>query len=56
MHDMCVKLQSYDKLHVDVVAVDPTSNAVLWRFTGFYGEAQREHRHQSWELMEFLST
>ena len=40
MHDVCVKLQSYDKLHKDVAMVDPTSNVVMWRFTGFYREAR----------------
>jgi hypothetical protein len=55
MNEVCVKLQSYDKLHIDVVVVDPTSDAELWRFTGFYGEARRECRHQSWELMRFLN-
>jgi hypothetical protein len=37
MNEVCVKLQSYDKLHIDVVVVDPTSDAELWHFTGFYG-------------------
>jgi hypothetical protein len=55
-HEVCVKLQSYDKLHIDVMIVDQTTDAELWRFTGFYGEARRERRHRSWELMEFLST
>lgn len=53
--EICVKLQSYDKLHIDVMVVDPTMGAKRWRFTGFYGEARREHRHRSWELMHFLS-
>jgi len=55
MNEVCVKLQSYDKLHIDVVVVDPTSDAELWRFTGFYGEARRQRRHRSWELLRFLN-
>lgn len=49
-----MKLQSYDKIHMDVVIVDQTSGAELWRFTRFYGEARREWRHRSWELLQFL--
>jgi hypothetical protein len=51
-----VKLQSYDKLHIDVLVVDHILNVERWRFTDFYGESRRELRHQSWELMHFLST
>lgn len=54
--EVCVKLQSYDKLHVDVMVVDQISGAELWRFTGFYGEPRRERRYRSWELMQSLST
>ena len=52
-NDICVKLQSYDKLHIDVMVVDPTSGEERWRFTGFYGEARRELRYRSWELLHF---
>jgi hypothetical protein len=54
-NEICVKLQSFDKLHIDVMVVDPVSNAERWRFTGIYGESRRELRHRSWELMVFLS-
>lgn len=37
------------------MVVDPDSGADQWRFTGFYGEARRENRHRSWELMNFLN-
>ena len=50
-----MKLQTYDKLHIDVMVVDPVSGADQWRFTGFYGEARKENRYRSWELMQFLS-
>lgn len=53
--DVCVKLQSYDKLHIDVMVIDPILGANLWRFTGFYGEARRELRYRSWDLMHFLN-
>lgn len=54
-NEVCVKLQSYDKLHIDVMIVDQLSGAEFWRFTGFYGESRRERRYRSWELMHFLS-
>jgi len=53
-HEVCVKLQSYDKFHIYVMVVDPTTGADRWRFTSFYGETRREHRRRSWELMEFV--
>lgn len=46
-----MKLESYDKLHIDVSVVDQNSNAVIWRFTGFYGESRRDRR----ELLSFLN-
>ena len=39
--EVCVKLQSLDKLHIDVVVLDPMTNGEKWRFIGFYGEARR---------------
>lgn len=53
-NDICVKLQTYDKLHIDVMVVDPSTGAEKLRFTGFYGESRRENRHRSWELLQFL--
>ena len=32
-HDVCVRLESYDKLHIDVAVVDSASGVDLWRFT-----------------------
>lgn len=55
-HDVKVKLQAYDKLHIDVMVVDPGTDAELWRFTGFYGEARRELRQRSWDCLRTLST
>lgn len=34
-----VKLQSLDKLHIDVVVLDPVTAEERWWFTGLYGEA-----------------
>jgi hypothetical protein len=51
-----IKLQSCDKLHIDVAILNPDTNAELWRFTGFYGESKRELRYQSWDLIRFLNT
>lgn len=44
MLDVKVKLQTYDKLHIDVMVLDPGTDTELWHFTGFYGEARRELR------------
>lgn len=49
-----VKLESYDKLHIDVTAHLASRRDFEWRFTGFYGEARRELRHGSWELLKLL--
>jgi hypothetical protein len=51
-----VKLESYDKHHIDVTAKLALRRNVEWRFTGFYGEARRELRFRSWELMRLLNT
>lgn len=56
MNDVYVKLQSYDKLHIDIHVVDPVSDAVLWRFTGFYGESKRELQYRSWECLHYLNS
>lgn len=52
--DADIKLNSYDKLHIDVTVLDPSTQEELWRFTGFYGESRRELRHRSWERMRWL--
>ena len=52
--EVCVKLQSLDKLHIDVVVLDPMTNGEKWRFTGFYGEARRELRYRSWDCLKML--
>ncbi|XP_040379850.1 uncharacterized protein LOC121054416 [Oryza brachyantha] len=36
--ELCVQLQTYDKLHIDVMIMDPVTNSELWHFTGFYGD------------------
>lgn len=54
-NEICVKLETSDKLHIDVKVVDPSSDEVRWRFTGFYGEPRREMRHRSWELLSYLN-
>jgi hypothetical protein len=54
-NDVCVKVQTYVMLHIDVMVVDPSSGVERWRFIGFYGEARRELQHRSWELMQFLN-
>jgi hypothetical protein len=54
--DVEVKLESYDKLHIDVIVKPISAPRGCWRFTGFYGEARRELRHRSWDLLRWLST
>jgi hypothetical protein len=50
----CVKLQSYDKLHIDVAVLDPVTAVEKWHFSGFNGEARRELRYRSWECLKML--
>lgn len=40
--DVQVKLESLDKLHIDVTVQLVASHIGAWRFTGFYGESKRE--------------
>lgn len=47
-----VKLQSLDKLHIDVVILDPVTNNEKWCLTGFYGEL----RYRSWDCMRMLQS
>jgi hypothetical protein len=49
-----VRLESYDKLHIDVTVHPISSELGDWRFTGFYGESKRELRYRSWDLMKLL--
>lgn len=54
--DVDVKLQSYDKLHIDVAIIDPGTQQEVWRFTGFYGESKREMRYRSRDCLRLLNT
>jgi len=54
--DIEVKVQSYDKLHIDVEIWDPGSQRAAWRFTDFYGESRRELRYRSWDLLKLLQS
>jgi hypothetical protein len=49
-----VRLQSLDKLHIDVAVLDSVTKEEKWRFTGFYGETTRELRYRSWECLKML--
>jgi len=51
-----VKLQSYDKLHIDVAVLDPDTKEERWRLTGFYGESKRELRFRSWDCLKMLKS
>jgi len=49
--ELKVKLASCDKLHFDVVLLDPESNVELWHLTGFYNESCRDLGYRSWDLL-----
>lgn len=49
-----VKLESYNKSHIDVTVT--LSPVVQWRFTGFYGEPNKDFRFQSWNLLKHLKS
>lgn len=53
--DVDVKLNTYDKLHIDISVLDPQTQEDKWRFTGFYGEARRELRYRSQECLRLLN-
>lgn len=39
-----------------VVISCPASLQLEWQFTGFYGEAWRELRYRSWDLLKLLAS
>ena len=41
-NNVCVMVQTYDKLHIYVMVDEPSLGAERWHFIGFYGEAWRE--------------
>jgi hypothetical protein len=54
--DVEVKLNTYDKLHIDISVLDSVTMEEKWRFTGFYGAARRELRHRSWDCLRLLNS
>ena len=49
--EVAVKLESYDRLHIDVTVRAASSQSEEWSFTGFYGESRRELWYRSWDLL-----
>jgi exonuclease III len=45
-------LQSFSKNHIDMKVLDADKDP--WRLTCIYGEANRTHRHHTWELLSLL--
>jgi len=54
--EVVVKLESYDKLHIDMTVQLATNTSMPWRFTSFYEESRRELRYRSWELLKLLKS
>ena len=55
--DCEVKVQSYDKLHIDVEIWYSGSQRAAWRLSpGFYGESRSELRYRSWDLLKLLQS
>ncbi|PKA50374.1 hypothetical protein AXF42_Ash013463 [Apostasia shenzhenica] len=52
--DFDVTLLSFSCSHIDV-SVHHLSNAVAWRFTGFYGESVESRKYLSWQLLGKLA-
>lgn len=46
----------WNKLLIDVMVQLVATPQRIWRFTGFYGEASRELRYRSWELLRLLDS
>lgn len=53
---MELKLQSYNKMHIDIYVINLESGEELWRFTGFYRESKRELRYKSWDRLQLLKS
>lgn len=47
-------LRSYSKNHIDTIV--RTSPGNFFRFTGIYGEPDRNKRHETWQLIRNLAT
>ena len=51
-----MKLESYDKLHIEVTVHQSSAPGRAWRFTSFYGEARHDLRDRSWDLLKLLNS
>lgn len=47
-------IQTYTQNHID--AFIRTNPNVSWRITGFYGKPEEHMRHETWDLLKYLST
>ncbi|KAL3820475.1 hypothetical protein ACJIZ3_006380 [Penstemon smallii] len=53
--ELHVDLQSFSPNHIDIHIAE-SDNPTGWRFTGFYGEPDTSHRHNSWDLLRCLAS
>lgn len=47
-----LRIKSFSKYHIDSVVTEAGKDP--WRLTCFYGEAPRDLRHLSWDMLRFL--
>jgi hypothetical protein len=51
-NNVIVKVNHFSQYHIDAEFAEPEKDK--WRLTFMYGEAKRNLRHRTWELMKFM--
>ena len=51
-NNVMVKVNHFSQYHIDAEFAEPEKDK--WRLTFMYGEAKRNLRHRTWELMKFM--
>jgi len=52
--DLDVRLETPDKMHIDVTILDSVTKVEKWRFTGFYGESKHIKIDQLHIIITFI--
>ena len=49
-----LNIQTYNQNHINALIL--TKQHMSWRITGFYGKPEEHLRHETWDLLKYLST
>ena len=49
-----LNIQTYNQNHINALIL--TKQNMSWRITGFYGKPEEHLRHETWDLLKYLST